>query len=118
MFTRDKFRQLKRLKCFLEEKAQHYQWLFIPVMIEELTLDTLCLALREDFDEFDEYTEQLKSGGLHDFLSSAQLEDIVENLRQQKLDYTDSELITAVKYYWKNDAFIDLECIEPFSRLN
>jgi hypothetical protein len=118
MFTRDKFRQLKRLKCFLEEKAQHYQWLFIPVMIEELTLDTLCLALREDFDEFDEYAGQLKSGGLHDFLSSAQLEDIVENLRQQKLDYTDSELITAVKYYWKNDAFIDLECIEPFRRLN
>jgi hypothetical protein len=110
MFTRDEFRQVKRLKCFLEDKAQHYHWLFIPTMFEELTLDTLCLALRDDFDEFDEYAEQLESGGLRGFLSSAQLEDIVENLRQQKSDYTDSELIAAVKYYWQNDAFIDLEC--------
>jgi hypothetical protein len=109
MLTRDEFRQVKRLKCFLEEKAQHYQWLFISVMIEELTLDTLCLALREDFDGFDEYAEQLESGGLRGFLSSAQLEEIVENLRQQMSDYTNSELIAAVKYYWQNDAFIDLE---------
>ena len=107
MFTRDEFRQVKPLKSFLQEKAQYYQWLFI-VRDEEITLDTSCLTVREDFDEFDEFAEQLEDDNIHSFLSTAQLEDIVENLRLQKAEYTDEELPTAVNFYWKNDAFIAL----------
>ncbi|NJM75261.1 MAG: hypothetical protein HC852_05085 [Acaryochloridaceae cyanobacterium RU_4_10] len=110
MFTRDKFRKIKRLKCFLEEKSQHCQWLFI-LDTEELNLNSLCLALREDLNEFHEYTEQLKNNGFREFLSSARLENIVENLQKQKFDYTDSDLTLALNFYWKNNAFIDLECI-------
>jgi len=107
MFTRDEFRQVKPLKYFLQEKAQYYQWLFFAEN-EEVTLDTSCLAVREDFDEFDEFAEQLEDSNIRSFLSTAQLEDIVENLRLQKADYTDEELLAAVNFYWKNDAFITL----------
>jgi hypothetical protein len=109
MFTRDEFRQVKQLQCFLQGKSQHYQWLYIPVMVDELTLDTLCLALDSDLEDFEEYAEQLVSNGFHEFLSSAQLEEIAGNLQLQKLNYTDAEILSAIRFYWENDAFIDLE---------
>lgn len=107
MFTRDQFRQVKRLKHFLENKALHYQWLFIPKDID-LTLDTLCLGVRDDFEGFEEFSEELEKEGMCEFLSTDQLEDIVDNLRLQKSSFTDSELLLAVEFYFKRDAFIDL----------
>jgi hypothetical protein len=111
MFTRDEFRQVKRLQCFVQEKSQHYQWLYIPVVVDELTLNTLCLALSADLEDFEEYAEQLMNNGFHEFLSSAQLEEIAGNLQLQKLNYTDAEILAAIRFYWENDAFIDLEKI-------
>ena len=108
MFTRDEFRQVKPLKCFLKKKTQYYQWLFVAHN-EEITLDTPFLAVREDFDEFDAFAEQLEDNNIRSFLSTTQLEDIVENLRLQKAKYTDEELLAAISFYWKNDAFITLE---------
>jgi hypothetical protein len=38
----------------------------------------------------------------------AQLEDVVENLRQQRPTFSSSDVVAAIDFYWKNDAFIDL----------
>ncbi len=108
MFTRDEFRIIQQLRCFLNQKNLHYQHLFIPER-EELTLETLCLAVRDDFDEFDGYTEELVNGGMRDFLSTDQLEDIVDNLQLQSPTYADSDLLSAINFYIEHDAFIDLE---------
>ncbi len=100
MFTRDKFRQVKRLKFFLEEKAESDQWLFIA-KDDDITLDILCLAIRKDFDEFDSYVEQLENNQFCYLLSTAQLESIVQNLRLQKSVYRDTDLLAAVKQRFK-----------------
>ena len=47
--------------------------------------------------------------GYFNLLSSDQIEDIIVNLSQQKPDYTEQELISAINHYDDNDAFLVLK---------
>jgi hypothetical protein len=55
--------------------------------------------------EFEAYAERIR---LRSFFCRDQLRDIIENLRQQRTDFTRPQLATAVDFYWRRDAFIDL----------
>jgi hypothetical protein len=52
--------------------------------------------------------EWIGQNGYGMFLGEDQLEDIAENLRQQVPAYSPDQLVQAVDYYWRNDAFIDI----------
>ncbi|WP_444945063.1 DUF7716 domain-containing protein [Microbulbifer sp. ZKSA006] len=63
-----------------------------------------------DDDEYGKLEEEVLSQG-KDFgnvLHADQLEDIVENLKMQKTDYSDKELETAINYYSEHDAFYQI----------
>jgi hypothetical protein len=109
------FSETKRLGLFVEhpDELPEWSWLYIANTVTEITLDTLCLPTatdssdlnEEEFKEFEAYAE---SAGLRSFLDGDQLEDIIENLRQQSVDFTQQQLATAIDFYWRHDAFIDL----------
>ncbi len=56
-------------------------------------------------DEFDVTVDQM---GWRSFLCRSQLEEIITNLKLQRAEYSHQELVSAIDYYWTNDAFIDL----------
>ena len=55
--------------------------------------------------------------GYFNLLSSDQIEDIIVNLSQQKPDYTEQELISAINHYDDNDAFLVLKWISGTRKL-
>ncbi|MEM9346501.1 MAG: hypothetical protein AAGB26_07780 [Planctomycetota bacterium] len=91
-------------------------WLFIKKS-DELSLGTACYL--QDWDgrdlspeEQDELEDQIAESGYRSLFLWSQLNDIVENIRLQKPDYTDDELDRAINYYLRQDAFIDLRSTE------
>ena len=58
--------------------------------------------------EYDEMELWIENNGYMEFLGKDQLEDIISNLQQQVSNFSESQLIGAIEYYWKNDAFICL----------
>ena len=76
-------------------------------------MDTLCLPTAtdtldlstEEIEEFDAYAEH---SGLSAFFCRDQLEGIIKNLRQQSADFTPQQLATAIDFYWRHDAFINM----------
>lgn len=89
------------------------QWLFIPSATRAIDFATPCYCLSidanelspEEQDELDAYPETI---GLGSFLCVSQLEDVAQNLRQQVPQFSDKDLVQAINYYWRHDAFIDL----------
>lgn len=45
------------------------------------------------------------------FLGTYTLKDIINNLYQQKLNSNTEEILEAINFYYKNDAFIDLSIL-------
>lgn len=62
-----------------------------------------------DFEdgEYEELEDTVLSQGkgFGNLLNADQLEDIIDNLKMQKSDYSDRELEAAINYYDENDAF-------------
>jgi hypothetical protein len=88
-------------------------WLVIRGDTEVIQGDLLCwpqvFSARDlSDDEYDQMEEWIGQNGYGMFLGEDQLEDIAENLRQQVPAYSPDQLVQAVDYYWRNDAFIDI----------
>ena len=96
----------------LSELPQHV-WLYIPTSVDEITFDSPCFATtfdsrglsREEQDELDALVE---GTGMRCFFCRDQLEDIRSNLALQRPDFTGEQFISAIDFYWRHDAFIDL----------
>ncbi|WLQ15786.1 hypothetical protein O5O45_07655 [Hahella aquimaris] len=88
-------------------------WLWIPSETKALTPETICYIVDEDIDlsveEQDQRDVLLEGSGLSCLFCKDQLEDILLNLEAQKKDYADSDLYFALNFYWKRDAFINLD---------
>ena len=63
----------------------------------------MCLIINED-----EEAIKLKSEKWQYLIGVYELVDIIENLKQQKVNYTLEEVLSAFKFYYENDAFIEL----------
>jgi hypothetical protein len=102
------FRDLKRLGSVLDhiESLPKGSCLYISSGIEEVDASTLCLPIALDKEDPKDVEWFLKGDALQEFLFATDLEDVIENLRLQQGTYSEAELIAAVNYYWKNDAFI------------
>ena len=109
------FEQPRSLRDFLSRLSEvpRHVWLYIPATVTNITLDTPCYATAfdsrdlspEEQDEFDALAERTL---LRCFFYRDQLEDIRANLMLQRSDFTPDQFITAIDYYWRHDAFIDL----------
>jgi hypothetical protein len=89
-------------------------WLYVADDDRQITLDTPChlrdwddLELSEE--EQNDIADQIPGLGLREFFEWGQLEDIVENLREQRPDFSEDDLERAIQFYYEWDAFIDLE---------
>ena len=109
------FEQPRPLRDFLSRLSElpRHIWLYIPTSVTGIASDTPCYATTidsrdlspEEHDEFDSLAEQM---GLRCFFYRDQLEDIRDNLRLQRSDFSFEQLIAAIDFYWRHDAFIDL----------
>lgn len=89
------------------------QWLYVAAATRAIELATPCYCLSidtnklspEEQDEMDACPEAI---GLKSFLCVSQLEDIAQNLRLQVPQFSDQDLVQAIDYYWRHDAFINL----------
>jgi hypothetical protein len=87
-------------------------WLYIKSGVMDISLSTLCWpgtieSIELSNDEYSEMESWLEENGFKSFLDKEQIEDIASNLGQQLSSYTDVQLMEAVRYYWKNDAYIE-----------
>ena len=115
MPTPNPFSEAKPLGYFIEHLGElpRWSWLYISAEEREITLDTICHPQAHDsrdmsedeIQEFEAYAERI---GLRSFFYRDQVRDIIENLRQQRSDFTTQQLATAIDFYWRHDAFIDL----------
>jgi len=108
------FGPLQPLKRFLETMhSLPDQWLYIPLSVKQIEAETPCRACvvqgtelsPEEQDELEDYPETV---GLKCFLCFSQLEGIVSNLRQQRPSFSERDLMAAINFYWRTDAFIDV----------
>jgi len=109
------FEQPKPLRDFLGQLSAlpRHNWLYIPASVTDITLDTPCYAttlISRDLspDEQDEFDALAERTGLRCFFYRDQLEDILANLRLQRVDFTPELFTEAIDFYWRHDAFIDL----------
>ncbi len=115
MPTPTPFHEAKSLGYFIEYLAElpRWSWLYITATESDITVDTVCHPMatdsrdmsEEEIEEFEAYAER---SGLRSFFYCDQLRDIIENLRLQRSDFTSQQLVTAIDFYWRHDAFIDL----------
>jgi len=115
MPTLNAFLEAKPLRYFIERLAElpRWVWLYIAADESKITLDTFCHPTAtdarnmsdEEIQAFEAYAER---AGLRSFFCRDQLEEIIENLRLQRSDFTPQHLAAAIDFYWRRDAFIDL----------
>jgi len=115
MPTSNLFREPCRLGHLVEHLTElpSWSWLYIGADQTAITLDTLCLPTATDSrdmseEEIQEFEAHAQSNGLRAFFCRDQLQDIIENLRRQRAEFTPQQLAVAIDYYWRRDAFIDL----------
>ena len=103
------------LSYFLEhlESLPRDAWLLIPRVADDIRFDTPCrprLVSTRDLseDEANDLDNYFDTAGLKYFFLRDQLEDIVDNLRQQDPAFSEHNLLTAINYYWHHDAFVVL----------
>ena len=78
---------------------------------KEINDSILCLVLDDDTEEdrgSDDEPIYPTSIGYKSFLSVSDLQSIKSNLLQQNSEAGLNELISAAKYYYENDAFINI----------
>lgn len=88
-------------------------WLVVRAGTGAISLEMKCRPIttggRELTDEEHDQLEVLltREGWVH-FLSEAQLEDVAENLRQQAHRPSAAQMLKAIEYYSRHDAFVEL----------
>ena len=109
------FEQTRHLRDILVrlDELQWYVWLYIPASVTGITLDTPCCPTTFDsreisLDEQDEFDLLTERKGIRCFFCRQQLEDIRFNLDSQCPDFSLEQLVRAIDFYWRHDAFIDL----------
>ena len=109
------FEQPKSFRDFLARLSEfpRHVWLYIPVSVTNITLDTLCYATAFNSrdlcpDARDEFDALVGRTGMRCFFGRDQLEDILANLKLQRVDFTPEHFIAAIDLYWKHDDLIDL----------
>ena len=102
------------LKRFLDAlDALPDRWLYIPMGVTQIAATTPCRVCvvdgtelsPEEQVELETYPEAI---GLQCFLCLTQLESVLANLREQHPAYSESDLLFAIDYYWRHDAFIEV----------
>lgn len=110
------FREAKPLGFFIDHLCDlpRHSWLYVPVDLSEVSLNTLCVARALDVrdmtdDEYATFEASVAEARLCSFLNRDQIEDVLSNLRAQKADFTQEDLGSAIRHYWTHDAFIRLQ---------
>ncbi|MCR9578786.1 DUF7716 domain-containing protein [Vibrio antiquarius] len=94
-------------------KIESFEWNLCAYIFYE---QSICMSsriliidddLEEERDDDDEPIYPIEKG-YKSFLSVADLQSVKSNLHEQKTDFSSSELLSAVKYYYENDAFIQI----------
>jgi hypothetical protein len=96
---------MKKIK-FIElinniSNIDEYLVIYIP-KDSSCELDDDCLLMYYDDKKNKHYTQYKYFCGVNIIIS------IISNLSQQNNSYTKQDLIKAIKYYYENDAFIDI----------
>jgi hypothetical protein len=109
------FHESNSLKYFIENLVglSRWSWLYIKSNETNITLSTVCHPTAVDSremsdDEVDEFEAYAEQSGLRCFFSRDQLEEIIANLNQQCSNFTEHQLVAAISFYWRHDAFIDI----------
>ncbi len=87
--------------------------LYVKKVTTVLSIATSCwneLFEPSDFsnDEYENFENWLDDHGYLPLLGTEQIEDVLENLKQQDPHYTDKQAVDALNHYWVNDAFIQV----------
>ena len=95
---------LRNIESFEWSKA-----LFLPED-EIWGIDTKCMILdpNDVEDEDDEAPQIALENELSYALDVQSIQAIVQNISEQKKDFTDEDLLEAFLYYYDNDAYIEL----------
>lgn len=80
---------------------------------ESLQLTTLLFPIVADMrdlsdDEIDAFEDGLGHSDYGYLLNTDQIEDVIDNLKQQKAQPSEQELLEAIIFYYERDAFISL----------
>jgi len=93
--------------------ASDFLWkyaLYLP-LDNDWTLETLGAVLDpmdvENPDDPEDIPDFAKKNSLKYILMIGDFQQVVENAREQIIDITQSDLLEALKFYFKNDAFIE-----------
>ena len=103
------------LKKYIEmciEDPDDGKWMIHKEESYSLNMELFSVTLENWDIEPEEYAKienEVLSGGFGNCLNSDQLEDIVQNLKDQKENYTNSELEKAINFYAEKDSFIFIE---------
>lgn len=68
-----------------------------------LNIDTKCILLNEDQENFNPFIAEFER-----FLSIYEINDVIENLKEQIPNPDVAMMIRAIQFYKKNDAFIKI----------
>jgi hypothetical protein len=108
--------EAKPLGDFLERlhTLPPWTWLYIAADARTVTLALPCHPRTTNSgdmsdEENDEFDASVGRAGLKCFLSPEQLEDIIENLRQQRPAYSPTDMVAAIDFYCRNDAFMEFD---------
>ena len=100
-------------KCITQRGLQY--WLVYQDTAENeiLQLTTRLLPIVDDMrdwsnEEIDEFEDSLINNGYCYLLNMDQIEDVIDNLKQQKAQPSEQELLEAIIFYYERDAFISL----------
>ncbi|MBD9437633.1 hypothetical protein IB223_16170 [Pseudoxanthomonas sp. PXM03] len=115
ILTQSPLQEARPLSYFIGHlfEIPSWAWLYVAADTSEISLHTPCYAqafdAREMTDaEMDAFEDHVAGAGVKRFLNSDQLQEIVENGRQQHPAPTPQQIIDAIAYYWTHDAFIEL----------
>jgi tRNA G37 N-methylase TrmD len=59
-------------------------------------------------EEIDEFDDCMINNGYCFLLNMDQIEDVIDNIKQQKAQPSEQELLEAIIFYYERDAFISL----------
>jgi hypothetical protein len=88
-----------------------FGWLYVRADINQITLSTECYPVEVDSREVSEkemvgFETAWKAAGYRSFLCDGQIREIIDNLAEQRADFTRPDLERAIDFYWRHDAFI------------
>jgi hypothetical protein len=96
---------IKNLLCYIEKRKinKELYWLMIPKEISSLSLNTECMLTNgEEIENNNLLRKEYNSS-----INIDDIEDILNNLRQQVKSPTIEQKLQALNYYIENDAFGD-----------